>query len=115
MPALVLGTFITVPLFIYADGRANGQGADLEGKAQLYKDRADTIQTVNLSLVGALAAVAITGVVQANLAYVPEITETKKRELPPQSRLVPTLAPIARSEANLTPQGVVIGIRGTLF
>lgn len=69
--ALVLGTMITVPLFIYADGRKNGQGADLERKAQIYKDRADTIQTVNLSLVGAFAAVAITGVVQANLAYVP--------------------------------------------
>ena len=113
--ALVLGTMITVPLFIYADGRANGQGADLEGKAQLYKDRADTIQTVNLSLVGALAAVAITGIAQANLAYVPEISETKKRELPSQSRLVPILAPVARSDGNATPQGVLIGVRGPLF
>ena len=111
--ALVLGTMITIPLFIYADGRKNGQGADLEGKAQLYKERADTIQTVNLSLVGALAAVAVTGIVQANLAYIPEISETKRRELPPQARLVPTLAPIARSESNATPQGAMLGVGGT--
>ncbi len=111
--ALVLGTMITVPLFIYADGRKNGQGANLEGKAQLYKERADTIYTVNLSLVGAFAAVAITGIVQANLAYVPEISETKKRELPPQSRLVPILAPVARSEGSVIPQGGILGVSGT--
>ena len=111
--ALVLGTMITVPLYIYADGRKNGQGDNLEGKAQLYQERADTIQTVNLSMVGALAAIAVTGIVQANLAYVPEITETKRHELPPQSRLVPTLAPIARTESNATPQGVMLGLGGT--
>jgi tetratricopeptide (TPR) repeat protein len=112
--ALVLGTMITVPLFIYADGRAHGQGSDLEGKAQLYKDRANTIQTVNLSMVGALAAIAITGIVQANLSYVPEISETKKRELPSESgRLVPTLTPIARSEGSVIPQGAMLGVGGT--
>ena len=111
--ALVLGTMITVPLYIYADGRKNGQGANLEGKAQLYKERADTIATVNLSLVGAFAAVAITGIVQANLAYVPEISETKKRELPPQSRLTPILAPVARSEGSVIPQGGLVGVGGT--
>lgn len=111
--ALVLGTMITVPLFIYADGRKNGQGADLERKAQIYKDHADTIQTVNLSLVGAFAAVAITGIVQANLAYVPEISETKKRELPPESRLTPLVAPVARSEGSFMPQGGIVGVGGT--
>ena len=111
--ALVLGTMITVPLFIYADGRKNGQGADLERKAQIYKDRADTIQTVNLSLVGAFAAVAITGVVQANLAYVPEISETKKRELPPESSLTPLVEPVARSEGSFMPQGGIVGVGGT--
>lgn len=111
--ALVLGTMITVPLIIYADGRKNGQGADLEGKAQVYKDRADTIQTVNLSLVGAFAAVAITGIVQANLAYVPEFSETKRRELPPESRLTPIVAPVARSEGGLIPQGGIVGVGGT--
>ena len=104
--ALALGTLITVPMFVYADGRANGQGADLEHKAAVYKDRADTIQTVNLSLVGALAAVAITGIVQANLAYIPEISEVKKRELP-QARITPVVSP--------TPSGFVAGVSGTFF
>jgi tetratricopeptide (TPR) repeat protein len=111
--ALVIGTMVTVPLFIYADGRKNGQGADLENKAQVYKERADTIQTVNLSLVGAFAAVAITGIVQANLAYVPEVSVIKKRELPPQARLVPMLAPVTRGEGSAAPQGGVVGLQGT--
>ena len=113
--ALVVGTAVTVPLFVYADGRAHGQGADLERKAQVYRDRADTIQTVNLSLVGAFAAIAITGIVQANLAYVPEVSETKRRDLPSQSlRVVPLVVPVARTEGSAVPQGVMIGIRGML-
>ena len=113
---LVLGTMVTVPLFIYASGRATSQGFDFDNRAAIYQSRADTIQTVNLSMVGALAAVAVTGIVQANLAYVPEISYTQKRELPPQARLAPTLAPITRSESgSLAPQGVVLGISGTLF
>jgi len=111
--ALVLGTMITVPLFVYADGRKNGQGADLEGKAQLYKDRADTIYTLNVSLVGAFAAVAVTGIVQANLAYVPEVSETRRRALPPEARLRPLATPLARSEGSLVPQGGIVGVAGT--
>ena len=102
--ALVVGTMITVPLYIYAHGRANGQGSDFEGKAEIYRQREETIQTVNLSLVGAFVAVAIAGIVQANLAYVPEVSETRKRDLPPQARLVPTVTPIARGEGGTTPR-----------
>ena len=114
--ALVVGSAITVPLFVYADGRAHDQGQDLERKAQVYRDRADTIQTVNLSFVGAFAAIAITGVVQANLAYVPEVSETKRRDLPALSaRIAPLIAPVSRTEGSAVPQGVMIGVRGTLF
>ena len=116
--ALALGTLITVPLFVYADGRANGQGADLEHKAAIYKDRADTIQAVNLSLVGALAIVAITGIVQANLAYVPEISEVKKRDLP-QARMAPILSPTFSASRegvqDTAPSGFVVGLSGTFF
>ncbi len=113
--ALVAGTMVTVPLFNYADGRAHGQGADVEGKAAIYKDRADTIRIVNLSFVGALAALAITGVVQANLAFIPAISETKKRPLPPLAWLAPTLAPTPASDGNAAPTGVVVGVRGAIF
>jgi tetratricopeptide (TPR) repeat protein len=114
--ALVLATAITIPMYAYNRGRAEDVAATNDFRtAQLYQDRADNIRTVNLSFVGAFAALAITGVVQANLAYVPETVETKKRDLPVISRIVPVLAPVARSEGSLTPDGMLFGIRGTLF
>ncbi|MDB4941028.1 MAG: Tetratricopeptide repeat domain protein [Labilithrix sp.] len=115
--ALVLGTMITVPMFVYADGRAQGQGSDLQGKAQVYKDRADTIQAVNVSLAAAFVAVAATGIIQANLAYVPEVVEIKKRELPAQGKVSwsPTLAPLTRGEGSAIPNGVMVGVAGTVF
>lgn len=115
--ACVLGTGITVPMYSYARGRAEDEArsGDLERKAQLYQDRADNIRTVNLSFAGAFAALAITGIVQANLSYVPETFETKKRPLPPVSRLTPILAPLARSESSAVPSGVFVGVSGVTF
>ena len=43
----------------------------------------------------------------ANLAYVPETSETKKRELPALGKITPTIAPSSA--------GVFIGISGTTF
>lgn len=115
--ACVIGTGVTVPMFSYARGRAEDEArsGDLEGKAQLYQDRADNIRTVNLSFVGAFAALAITGIVQANLSYVPETLETKKRELPPLSRIRPMAMPVARAEGSAIPSGVIVGIDGVTF
>jgi TolA-binding protein len=115
--ACVIGSGITVPMYSYARGRAEeeARAGDLERKAQLYQDHADNIRTVNLSFVGALAVLAVTGVVQANLSYVPETVETKKRSLPPLSRLTPIVSPVAKSEASAVPSGVFVGISGTLF
>ena len=112
--ALVVGTGITVPMYAYNRGRAEDVASTNDFRtAQLYQDRADNIRTVNLSFVGALAALAITGVVQANLVYVPETVETKKRDLPAVSRLVPIVTPVARSEGSTTPDGALLGVRGT--
>lgn len=114
--ALVVGSGITVPMYAYHRGRAEDLASTNDFRtAQLYQDRADNIRTVNLSFVGAFAALAITGVVQANLAYVPETVETKKRELPAVSGIVPMLAPVARSEGSVAPDGVLLGFRGALF
>lgn len=103
--ACVLGTAITIPMYAYSRGRAEDEArsGDVDRKAQLYQDRADNIRTVNLSFAGAFAALAITGIVQANLAYVPETVETKKRELPPIASIKPVLSP------------GFMGITGTLF
>jgi hypothetical protein len=112
--ALVLGSLVTVPLFLYADGRAHEQGTNVEGKAQLYQERANSIRTVNLSLVGAFAVLALTGIVQANLAYVPNVSLLKKRDLPPTARLAPSLTPLANAEGNRV-CGAILGVQGTVF
>lgn len=115
--ACIVGTGVTVPMFSYARGRAEDEArsGDLERQAQLYQDRADNIRTVNLSFAGAFAALAITGIVQANLAYVSETVEIRKRELPPLSRLMPVLAPLAKSEAGAASAGLFVGLRGVTF
>lgn len=105
---LVIGTGITIPMYAYARGRAQDEAraGDLNRTAQLYQDRADNIRTVNLSMAGAFAAIAITGIVQANLSYVPERVETKKRDLPPLGAglsVKPVISPL------------FVGITGTLF
>jgi tetratricopeptide (TPR) repeat protein len=112
--ALVVAMGITIPMYAYNRGRAEEIASQNDFRtAQLYQDRANNIRTVNLSLAGALAAIGITGIVQANLAYVRETVETKKRPLPPVSRLSPFVAPVARSESALAPQGALIGVTGT--
>lgn len=117
--ALVAGMGVTIPMYAYHRGRAEEVARQNDFRtAQLYQDRADNIRTVNLSFVGAFAAIAITGVVQANLAYVPEKVDTKKRPLPPLSRLTPVLAPIAgesREGASFPFAGAFLGLRGTMF
>lgn len=106
---LVVGTAITVPMKVYARGRAEDEASkgDLSGTADAYDQRADDIRSVNLALAGAFAAVAVGGIVHANLAYVPETSETKKRELPALGKITPTIAPSS--------SGVFIGITGTTF
>jgi hypothetical protein len=102
--ALVVGTAITVPMYAYHRGRAEDVARANDFRtAQQYQDRADNIRTVNLSFVGAFAAIAITGIVQANLAYVPETVETKKRELPVVSSIKPVISPL------------FVGVAGTMF
>jgi tetratricopeptide (TPR) repeat protein len=111
---LVAGTAITVPMYAYHRGRAEDLASANDSRtAQQYQDRADNIRTVNLSFVGAFAAIAITGVVQANLAFVPEKVETKTRELPPLARITPVIAPIGRNETSAAPDGATLGVRGT--
>jgi len=111
---LVVGTGITVPMYAYHRGRAEDLASANDSRtAQLYQDRADNIRTVNLSLVGAFAAIAITGVVQANLAFVPERVETRNRELPPLARITPVIAPVGRNETSAAPDGATLGVRGT--
>jgi tetratricopeptide (TPR) repeat protein len=113
--ALAAGTAITLPMYAYARSRENEElgSGDIERKAQGYHDRAEGIRITNLSLVGALVAVAAVGVVQANLVYVPETTEVKKRELPAVSKLAPVVSTVSRADG--TPTGLFVGVRGLAF
>lgn len=118
--ALVAGTAITVPMNVYARRRAEeeARSGDLEGKASVYDQRADDIRTVNLSLAGGFALLAVVGIVEANLAFVPEKVETRPRPgglppvTPPSSgsltqRLKPVVAP--------SPSGLFVGLTGVMF
>jgi len=113
--ALAAGTAITLPMYAYARSRENEElsAGDIERKAQGYHDRAESIRTANLALVGTLVAFAAAGIVQANLAYVPERVEVKKRELPPVSKLSPVVSTVPRADG--TPGGVFVGVSGLVF
>lgn len=108
--ALVAGTVVTLPMYLYARRREQEErnGRDIERKADQYDQRADDIQLVNLGLVGAFAAVAVAGVVQANLVFQPEKEERKKRELPPIGRISPVVTPLAGG-------GAYVGLTGATF
>jgi hypothetical protein len=123
--ALVIASAITVPMYAYArdhavDESVNGSPA----RAAAYQDRANVLQTLNLSFVSALGAVMVGGIVQAHLAFVGETHETKVRAIPemPQSKASPSppppsrvLAPIisATPRTESTPGAGFLGLSGT--
>lgn len=108
--ALVAGTIVTLPMYLYARQREQEERntRDIERKADQYDQRADDIQRVNLGLVGAFAAVAAAGIVQANLVFQPEREERKKRDLPPLGHLSPVVTPLAGG-------GAYVGVTGATF
>ena len=83
--ALVLGTMITLPLYLSAQSSKEDElsRGDPDRIAQAYRDRAVTIRTANLTMVGALAFTGLVGIAQAQWSYVPERFEMKRRSLPP--------------------------------
>lgn len=117
--ALATASVITLPMYYYARQRAaeESETHDVEQKQQLYEDRANAIQLVNFGLVGAFAIVAVAGVVQANVSFVGERVELKKRELPPEAktpppRFTPVIAPLTGGSGVA---GGYVGMSGVLF
>lgn len=108
--AIVAGTVITLPMYYYARGREQEERntGDIERKADQYGQRADDVQVVNLGLVGAFAAVAGAGILQANLVFSPEKEERKHRELPPIGHVTPVISPLAGG-------GAYVGITARSF
>jgi hypothetical protein len=108
--AAVIGTFVTVPMYAYA---ARHLQLELnhpsgEDKVAAYQARKNDILTADYILIGSFVGIAAVGIVQANLAFEPEKTNTKQRDLPPISRLAPTIAPVAGG-------GAVVGLTGATF
>lgn len=80
---------------------------DPEQKKDQYLARENDFFVANAIVTGTFLVVAVAGIIQANLAYVPEYVEVKKRELPPLSGIRPIV--------GATSEGVYLGIRGLTF
>jgi len=92
-----------------SDAFAQGQRT----QADQWLSRATATRTANLVLWGAFAATAIAGVVQAELAFVPETTETRQRAIPTVTYLSPFFAPlIPQPELGARWSGGIAGIQG---
>ena len=91
--ALVIGTIITVPIYVNALDRRNDEHAagDPDHKEDAYANRAATTQVVNLGLAAGLGLVMAGGILQAHLGFVPESLDIKARPIP-QATISPWLA-----------------------
>lgn len=109
--AAVVGTAVTWPMYRYNRTRQKEEidppNFDKDGKAAAYGNRADDLQIANWIFAGGFAAVAAIGIVQANLVYKPETIEIKKRDLPPVSKVTPSV--------GATPGGFFVGLSGLTF
>jgi hypothetical protein len=114
--AFFLGTAATLAVYrlqlsessrAYVPGRPNPE-------SDQWLSRARSTRTVNLILVGAFAATAIAGVVQAELTFVPEIVIKRPRAIPSVGWVAPMITPLtAPNEIGVVGVvGGVIGIEG---
>lgn len=133
--AALAGTVVTYGMFRYARDREAEELSRTNRLAEKWHQRAEDIRLVNLGFVGAFVAIAAGGILQANLAFVPETAETRKRDLPPldpardtkqgpssSAPRAPTsqlrvVAPIvaALPGQGATPGGVFVGVAGVGF
>jgi tetratricopeptide (TPR) repeat protein len=93
--ALLAGALAVVPSYVYHRDQAieqNNRGDRV--KAENYNERAADLRYVNLGLIGGFCFVALVGVIQAQMAYVPDVIETKPRPLP-------------QAKVKLTPVGII--------
>ena len=98
--ALFIAASVTFPIYRVqisnaSDAFSKGQTAE----SQQWLDRASSTRVANLILFGAFAVSAVAGVLQAELAFVPEKVDVKRRPIPPVGTITPTVAPLV-SDAN---------------
>jgi len=132
--AAIAGTAVTYGMYLYARNRENEElrrpGGDVNQLVPQYHQRAEDLRIANLAFAGAFAGIAVTGIIQAHLMFVPESAEKKQRDLPPlglRSRLPSTSASAVRPLSGFapivsplpgidgSPAGVYLGLRGITF
>jgi hypothetical protein len=124
--AALAGTCVTYGMFRYARDRENEELLLYNQLSPKWHNRAQDLRFANLGFAGGFLAIAAIGVIQANVAFVPETPEKKKRDLPPlptpaaglrsfvQLRsIAPVVAPLPGTSA--TPGGVYVGLTGATF
>ena len=93
--ALTIGGSIALPF--YTTNRSDGFDAYVvkrnQAVAEQYFQRANTARDVNIALLGTALGVAVLGIIQAEVAYVPDVVTVKRRPIPDASAFTPTFAP----------------------
>jgi hypothetical protein len=105
--AFLVGAGVAFPFYVYNRGRAAnfyGRVEPSQDPLASYIDRANTASLVNGVFNVAFAVTAVTGIVHAQVTFVPQFDEVKKRPLP-RVGVAPVVAP-ARG-------GGVLGLEGT--
>jgi hypothetical protein len=83
--AMVAGNGISVGVALYDAGKANDANKRYDPTGEQYETYAQQAATVGNVLVAGFALAAIAGVIQAQIAFVPEHVEVRKRALAPLS------------------------------
>ena len=104
--AFLAGAVVAFPFYVYNRTKASalvGTNPDLD-PLKSYRDRANTASIVNGVFNVAFAVTAVVGIVHAQVTFVPQTDEMKKRPLPQVRDVSPTIAP--------TQGGGVFGLAG---
>lgn len=80
---LAIGSGVGAAVWAYNLGQVDSNYASEQTVAAQYNYRAQTAAVVGDFFAGGFFALAIAGVVHAQATFVPEVTTTRKRELPP--------------------------------
>jgi hypothetical protein len=82
---------------------ARGQGVDL----QVLSDDINKARIVNISSFAAFAGIGVLGIIQAQVAFVPERTVIRTRSIPPRPK-----APDVMPTVSGVPGGAMFGLVG---
>jgi hypothetical protein len=108
---LVLGSIVGGAFMLYDEGQADDAVKRHDTTAYAYNSRAQVAARVGDSFAAGFAVVALAGIAHAELTFIPERTEVRRRPLPALSlSLVPRVEPGSGREGVL---GGVLGLRGT--